>query len=171
MQQGDTPTPHSTPPPAKPQYAVCPCRPCPCRPYLSQEQHPLFTRLGTSSTPSRAVRQGERGGSRTLPPPLPIGEATGMTGSQGGASGQSLPEAWGRRADLPTRTPPLGRERRGEPPVTGGSLHALIPAAYGSPAPLIFCPKERGPRQAGSPLFCQLSGSCSFERSPVSAWQ
>lgn len=94
-----------------------------------------------------------------------------MTGSQGGASGPSLPEAWGGRSDLPTRTPPLGRERRGEQPVTGDSLHAPIPKAYRSPTHPHLLSHGEGAREAGSPLFCQLSGSCSFERSPVSAWQ
>lgn len=122
---------------------------------------PGWVPAAPSSTPSRAVRGWGGGGrgarSRTLPPPLPIGEATGMTGSQGGASGQSLPEAWGRRADLPTRTPPLGREKRGELPVAGGSLHALIPAAYGSPPPppptSSSVPRRGGPGKQGLHCF------------------
>lgn len=110
LQQGDTPTP--TPPtPAKPQYAVCPCRPLSCRPYLSQEQH-LFTRLGTNSTPSRAVRRGEGGSQALHHLPLPIGEANWHDRFAGRSvrSGPVSPRGLGH-AGRPSRSAPLaGRD-------------------------------------------------------------
>lgn len=163
LQQGDFPHPHSTHPSKAPICSVSLRGLVPAGLISQPGTAPTLYQAGYQQHPQQGGAAGEEGGSAGLTTSPSIGEATGMTGSQGGRR-VSLPEAWGMRADLPTRTHTLGRERQVSRQLRG-SLHALITRPTVHPPPSSSVPGE-GPGKQGLHCFASCLAAAPLRKEP-----